>query len=259
MSKKPEAGTNAESLSKVICPGGIKIGAGTYSVYCEIKIKDGKLSISGVEGPFPNGNCAGSCGQIDMGYKHRNDADDDKRYQEKKRLAYFSLGWEEALWFDFLDIWKRWHLNDMRAGCEHQEGPEWDTAAELEVQEYTQVDTMAQAVEIMAKHNRATSEELRLLKLSNDVWEKLTSGSSYPYPSEAIEELLAKDYLRKWKTEKKAAGWVYPFEHPRGLLCKPCPVCGYKYGSGWRREEIPAGVVEFLRGLPDSDRKPAWV
>jgi len=36
-------------------------------------------------------------------------------------------------------------------------------------------------------------------------------------------------------------------------------VCGYKYGSEWKKEAVPADVLEFLRALPDTDVKPAWV
>lgn len=53
--------------------------------------------------------------------------------------------------------------------------------------------------------------------------------------------------------------WVSQSEHPDGLLSKPCPVCGYKYGSAWLKEAVPDEVIEFLAGLPDTDKKPAWV
>ena len=33
----------------------------------------------------------------------------------------------------------------------------------------------------------------------------------------------------------------------------------YEYGSAWLRDEVPADVLEFLRGLPDADKQPAWV
>jgi hypothetical protein len=36
--------------------------------------------------------------------------------------------------------------------------------------------------------------------------------------------------------------WITPKEHPRGLLGKACPECGYKYGTAWLRETIPAEV-----------------
>jgi hypothetical protein len=36
-------------------------------------------------------------------------------------------------------------------------------------------------------------------------------------------------------------------------------VCGYRYGTEWKREEVPADVLAFLRSLPDADMTPAWV
>jgi hypothetical protein len=59
--------------------------------------------------------------------------------------------------------------------------------------------------------------------------------------------------------EKKEAGWVTPDEHPEGLLEKPCPVCGYKYGSAWNKESIPDDVLAWLYNLPDTKITPAWV
>jgi hypothetical protein len=60
-------------------------------------------------------------------------------------------------------------------------------------------------------------------------------------------------------TETKSTGWLNQSEHPDGYLSKPCPICGYKYGSEWRKVEVPADVLEFLQGLPRSDVTPAWV
>lgn len=39
-------------------------------------------------------------------------------------------------------------------------------------------------------------------------------------------------------------GWIRPEEHTAGLLTKPCPVCGYKYGSAWLSEPLPKEVEE---------------
>ena len=43
------------------------------------------------------------------------------------------------------------------------------------------------------------------------------------------------------------------------LVSNLSAVCGYKYGSKWLKREVPAEVLEFLRTLPDTDTKPAWV
>jgi hypothetical protein len=146
-----------ETLAKTVL-----IGRGEYGpVFCSIKFDNGKLSISGVEGPTRNGDAKGSCGQILDSFKIKD----------------YAEGWDHALLVRFLETWQRWHLNDMRAGCEHQ----------------------------------------------------------------------------------RAEGWVTGKEHPDGLLCEPCPTCGYKYGSAWLKEDVPIEVVKFLAALPDSQVTPAWV
>lgn len=133
-------------------------GGRTYSTYARIEFTEGKLSICGVEGPLPSGNCLGGCGQIDMHLK----AEDLNP----------APGWTRNKIRDFLNVWNLWHLNDMKAECEHQ---------------------------------RARGET--------------------------------------WKT------------HPEAI----CPDCGYKLGSAWLREEVPADVVDFLLKLPNTDKQPAWV
>lgn len=82
-------------------------GGMAYSVYCKINIEDGKLSITGVEGPTLSGNCYGSCGQIGAQLQAVN--------------ISAAPGWNQAKIQRFLKIWQRWHLNDMRAGSPRQE------------------------------------------------------------------------------------------------------------------------------------------
>lgn len=45
------------------------------------------------------------------------------------------------------------------------------------------------------------------------------------------------------------ATWVRKDEHPEGLLCEPCPVCGYKYGSAWLYEPIPGQVLREIKDI----------
>ena len=94
------------SLSKVVRLGKTQIGRFKRDVFCKIEIKDGKLSICGVEGPKANGNCFGSCGQIDM---HR------------PNIVSPAPGWDQDTISHFFAVWHRWHLNDMRAGSPDQE------------------------------------------------------------------------------------------------------------------------------------------
>jgi len=95
---------------KVVRLGTMKTWGGRgYSVYCKVEFKDGRLSISGVEGPLESGNALGACGQIDM---HLRDE------QSKIKLA---PGWTRAKLRRFFEVWERWHLNDLKAGSQAQE------------------------------------------------------------------------------------------------------------------------------------------
>lgn len=76
------------------------------NVFCSIKYADGKLSISGVVGPMSNGDCRGSCGQINMGL---DPAD-----------VTPAAGWTLDTLKRFLEVWNAWHLNDMQAGTPRQ-------------------------------------------------------------------------------------------------------------------------------------------
>lgn len=83
------------------------------SVFCSITYDEkGRLSISGVEGPRKGGHCRGSCGQIEMGLG------DGLGIQP-------APGWTPEEISRFLGVWRQWHLNDMRAGCEHQRELGW--------------------------------------------------------------------------------------------------------------------------------------
>ena len=82
-------------------------GGRKYNVYCHIKYNACRLSISGVEGPLISGRALGSCGQIIDGcYWDIIELDKD---------------WTPNMLKNFLEIWDKWHLNDMHAECEHQE------------------------------------------------------------------------------------------------------------------------------------------
>jgi hypothetical protein len=114
-------------MNKVLNIGKVKCGNINRNVFISVKIIDGRLSISGVIGPFSSGNAAGGCGQIDMEFKHRFAKNDDKRTRHliTPDEIIFEKEWNAEKWFDLLDVWEKWHLNDMRSGCEHQRAFGW--------------------------------------------------------------------------------------------------------------------------------------
>ena len=66
------------------------------------------LSITGVIGPRHGGNCQGGCGQI-------------IRELQPSQFTRFQKPWTYQKVEEFLQVWRRWHLNDMRAGTPAQE------------------------------------------------------------------------------------------------------------------------------------------
>lgn len=53
------------------------------------------------------------------------------------------------------------------------------------------------------------------------------------------------------------AGWEHP---PVGVLTKPCPICGYAFGSAWKYEALPDYVYLYLHNFAAvalGDRKEA--
>lgn len=231
-----------EAFTKIINPGRIDIDRQTVaSVFCKIDWDGKRLSITGVEGPKHNGDALGGCGQIVGSLAGIDD---------------FCDGWDADAIARFASIWSRWHLNDMRAGCEHQRC-DWKPEEKIEVVTYRLTsgalrsqrateERLSDAVKA-GQTVKATKDEIALLNLP---WETVHAPDA-DGPGSGMYEVL--------KRETKAAGWVRPDEHSRGLLEKPCDVCGYRYGSAWLHEDVPADVIAELAALPSSTVKPAWV
>ncbi len=181
----------SKPFSRTLRPCAVKIGDKYASVFVRVSFDGSKLSIAGVEGPLSSGNCRGSCGQL-------------SEPQEPRPAP----GWDRATISKLWKVWRAWHLNSMRPGCEHQRAEGWDK----------QPIDPSKPTNAYGKHFEGQRQPS---------WNMLT--------------------------------WVSEKEHPKGLLSKPCPTCGYKYGTQWLHEDVPQDVLEFLSQLPKSYERPAWV
>ena len=173
-----------QNFTKVIRPGTISLSErhSNVSVFCKIKFMEGKLSISGVEGPWSSGNCAGSCGQIDM-------------HLTAQSFVGFANGWNAGKTSKLLGIWKLWHLNDLTAGSPNQE-------------EYLKANPVVYAYP--ETHYGKACKMLTRAGLNPDL-----------------------EYIRDGKP--------------------------YSYGHAWLHTDVPQDVLQWLKDLPDTDTKPAWV
>jgi len=110
--------SDQDTINKVVFVGSydefMDRGSGQVRVFVSIKFDGERLSLTGVEGPKANGDARGGCGQIHMSWtdeylEELASGDLDRRQVRKLR-----------------DVWKRWHLNDLRAGTpaqmEHMRG-----------------------------------------------------------------------------------------------------------------------------------------
>lgn len=76
-------------------------------------------------------------------------------------------------------------------------------------------------------------------------WKKYHLNDMHP---ECIHQHeLGWEEIAKEKIDGKAKGWLY--ESQGGILGKPCPVCGYKYGSAWIYHPIPENDLQEIKKL----------
>lgn len=157
---------------------------------------------------------------------------------------------EDEIFQKVYKFWKLYHLNGMHPECEHQHALKWHEIANekiifniyrLRSETLEQKRLLENKILKMAKNGETittTKEERILLNLK---WEIRTD--------EELSENLKPFYLLT-KTEEKAKGWTtYEKESKSGILSKPCPICGYKYGSGWNFFKIPKEDLKEIKKL----------
>jgi hypothetical protein len=126
-----------------------------------------------------------------------------------KSVKTWSIPKNKAL--RMVEIWEKYHLNGMKAGCEHQRKEQWE-------------DQRIDPAELPEKCHANRDE-----KGVYAIW---------VYPSEVLNGYFKKGI---WYAPPK---FIDPnCVHKNGLLTKKCEVCGYEYGSKWLKEEIPEEIL----------------
>lgn len=169
------------------------------------------------------------------------------------------------------------HLNDMHAGCEHQETLGWGRGHDVALSKNdltpAQRAELERQAEATAEKVRAKEFEKRLSLLRTDehyqhfVLKAMLKRSSLsksdvedlrralgPEPLGAAFALKKKveAYLRNEVTEAYPAASVESKVY-KDSISAPCPTCGYCYGTQWLRRELPAEVIAWFDALPDND------
>jgi hypothetical protein len=164
------------------------------------------------------------------------------------------------------DVWDEYHLNDMTAGCASQYGnAAFDGGKMLRIYKWTVTteafyrskkiieevrDGLINGVSLaLSDEDRDLLRAVEAGKMGITTHTKENPDPRYYSPDKGYGTRPLSGY------EDKLATWVYQHEHPEGILSKPCPVCGYKYGSKWLTRPVPASALKFLKDLLDSQER----
>lgn len=162
-------------------------------------------------------------------------------------------------------LWQLYHLNDMHAECEHQRKLGWGETAKEKITIYywnLNLVTTRQRREIESKAKQAikdckcfapTAEESWLYNLPYEINTEVDEIPESLKPYYEPKTFLGRDEHK----EVKARGWVYKKKHSKGLMCEPCPICGYKYGSSWRYMPIPENDKKIIYELLGKEKTQA--
>lgn len=142
-----------------------------------------------------------------------------------------------------VEIWKEYHLNDVHPECEHQRALGWRELAN-ETVDYSRYCLKPDVLRKQHELNVYIDEILKTsgtITLSNEE----RTLKSLPYSTYNLEKEHDEYYRLDIKEERRRGSLSYK-EDPRGLLLKPCPVCGYEYGSAWLYTPIPEDVISEI-------------
>lgn len=143
-----------------------------------------------------------------------------------------------------VEIWNKYHLNDMHPECEHQRELGWNEMAN-EVVEYF---CFCLKTDVLHKLNKLDEYIDEILKTSGTITlsEDERILKSLPYFVYQVND-ETKGYYKIEKQDKRRRGELSYRDDQRGLILKPCPVCGHKYGAEWLYMPIPEDVIAEIK------------
>lgn len=202
---------------------------------------------------------------------------DVRREDEGKVYTAESCGQirdELRRWFPEVEPYLSWHLNDMHAGCEHQEALGWRRGKTIALTDDTL--TPAQRTELEAieaarvarLREKAYAERwanLRAYKSAAISWIRSHRGGDATVtlhdlgvlgaPKGAYLDPGARQTLRtfdRWMREdleREIPAQPFVAAIYKDCIGAPCPECGYRYGTEWLRRELPSEVVAWVESL----------
>lgn len=180
--------------------------------FAEIEYKDRELTVHGVIGPRPSGNCDGSCGQC----------------VDEIREGTPNGDWTVEMLKRFCEIWDEWHLNHVRAYCQHQKALGWDKLAGKRVTLYNyhlRAEVFSEQRHLQNRINKLIGETgtATLTKEEKELWNLPIRKKTWEPMEDPRYEPQKKYGWNDGPTEENALGWLSPEEHPDGILGKRAP------------------------------------
>lgn len=251
-----------KNFTKIINPttSSSKYYKSPFNNYIKIEYTDNKLSITGVMGPASNGDYKGHAGQcIDT------ICDLDNDYYNTRPTKDFTESDLEKL----VDIWNEYHLNDMKPYDVEMKKLGWDKIAEKEIYKIklilnTETWKLQDKIKNRCMKSLKETGSATISEKEKEILNLKRSKSIYSYDKDNFDipkyyEIDKDIVTKKPEIEKTTLGWIYPEEHPDGILEKLCKESGNKYGEAWYEHEIPENILEWLYNLPEAENEPAWI
>ena len=173
-------------------------------------------------------------------------------------------------WFPEVKPLLPWHLNDMHAGCEHQDALGWGPGFTVALTKHTLTDAQRAVfdekfdAETKAKQEKEFNRRWREIRASESAakaWLKKHRGIVTvhdvevllrTYPSHNVHTSKALRAYDRWLNEEVAKDMPVPtFDHEiyKDSLGAPCPTCGYRYGTAWLTRELPPDIVILAKTI----------
>lgn len=152
---------------------------------------------------------------------------------------------ENALVQEVADLWRKYYLNDMHADCIHG-------INEKAADKIITVNKYSLNYETMERQKRIKTAAIESLQAGKTVRLTQDERDILALPLYKTDKDMTDDLRKYYKiddTKRKPARLVNCADYADGVLCKPCPVCGYKFGTAWVYHEIPAKDLARIREI----------
>lgn len=176
-------------------------------------------------------------------------------------------------WFPELAPLLPYHLNNMHAGCEHQEALGWGDGHDvaLSKDELTPAQRETLAAECHERGEQKRERELKKRLNDFDLYRRerlaILEATLGRAPSVHDEESTRHGHMfpdrallgRVRAYLEKTIAAAYPDPPIESTVYKdsidaPCPVCGYRYGTAWLRRELPPEVIAQVNALIEGQK-----